>query len=185
MSLEVGINSYVTLEEAEDYVISHYMSNSPEFTAWNALSDNDKAVALVTSATALNNAFTYVGKKVIAGQKLAFPRSYTLLPGIVNLPFRSQYFDSTLISSNDTSDGGLDLAKEAQLVNAVSMVTSGAELQSSISKRRFSGIKSESIGSASMSYDDSETSALLKGIYAKDRVEMILRPWISSRVMSW
>ena len=76
MDLQIGINSYVTVSEADDYVTSHYLSTNTARQLWEALSTEDKSSALLRSCMALNN-LKYTGRRAVAGQKLEFPRTST------------------------------------------------------------------------------------------------------------
>ena len=64
---------YVTLEEANDYVATHFTSTSTQRIAWEALSDEDKEVLLRVSAEAIDS-IPYPGRKASATQTEAFPR---------------------------------------------------------------------------------------------------------------
>jgi len=186
-TLSVNVNSYVTLEEADTFVENNYMSMSAEYVKWNELTDNDKIVALTSSATALNN-LRYKGQKKIKGQLLAFPRVYRLGVGfgIGYIPYVSQYVDSSLYEGVSSSDCGYTSAKEAQIVNAVAGVAVDADLISDVRQRTVQAIKSESIGKVSKSYDiDSpRTKNIMRGIYDYDRVTYILNGWLTDSVFS-
>ena len=97
--------------------------------------------------------------------------------------FRSQTYDNTLIDSTYGSDG-LELAKEAQIVNAVAMLSVNQSLVTEVRERRFSGIVSEKVGSVSRAYDsdNDSSSKLISGVYAKERIEDILMPWLRGSV---
>jgi len=69
MALEKDVNSYVSLEEAEAY-----MGDRLDVAAWDEASDADKAKALVT-ATSMLDQLTYPGSAISDSQPLAFPRS--------------------------------------------------------------------------------------------------------------
>lgn len=70
MSLELYKNSFVTLEEANDYFEDRFESES-----WSLLEDTDKEKLLITASQKIN-AFDYVGVKENASQLLEFPRNY-------------------------------------------------------------------------------------------------------------
>lgn len=98
-------NSYYTLTQAESY-LSDY-SRVDYDSSWNNLDDNQKKLALVLAAKALNS-LPYKGQKVCKTQTLAFPRlsGYNL-----NTENRTRYRDfywatysnnlTSLISSGD------------------------------------------------------------------------------------
>ena len=106
MELRVGTDSYVTLEEANDYVKSYYLSNSAEYISWfnSEVSDDDRRAALRQSALSLNN-LKYTGRKKLRGQSLAFPRVKPNYGGcgVINTLFISQTHDNSLV---DSGSGG-------------------------------------------------------------------------------
>lgn len=185
--LILNTNSYVTLEEANEYVETHYLSSSPEYKAWfdENRPESDKIVALIASARALNN-LRYKGRKVVPGQPLAFPRVLVTLPGIAYIPFVSQYFDSSLYEGVSSQDGGLSAAKEAQIVNAVAHLSLNPTIVADVTERTVKGILARRSGSVSESYANSteRDSNLLKGIYNPDRVYYILNAWLTDSVFT-
>jgi hypothetical protein len=68
MALEKGVNSYVTLVEAESFFV-----NKLDVAAWNDASDIHKEQALVT-ATQLLDTLDWIGVVLEETQLLAFPR---------------------------------------------------------------------------------------------------------------
>lgn len=67
MSATVGVNSYVTVEEATTYYAARY-----GFDAWAASTFKD--AALVSAAQVLDNYATWFGDKTDYAQPLQFPR---------------------------------------------------------------------------------------------------------------
>ena len=49
MALMVGVDSYVTLSEAEQLITDNHLSTSDIVVKWNTLSNSDKEVMLRTS----------------------------------------------------------------------------------------------------------------------------------------
>lgn len=74
-ALIVGVNSYVTCEEATQYVKTYFPEKSYLYTSWLALTVHDQNVALMRSTLALER-LMYSGKKVDENQVLSFPRKY-------------------------------------------------------------------------------------------------------------
>jgi hypothetical protein len=68
MALAKGINSYVTVEEAEAY-----FANKLDVAAWTDAPSVQKEQALVTATSLLDN-LAWAGKAVEESQSLAFPR---------------------------------------------------------------------------------------------------------------
>lgn len=64
---------YVTVQEADTYIASHYLSTDEVVSAWNALSESDKAV-LLTKAFQIIELLPFTGRKTAPGQPYAFPR---------------------------------------------------------------------------------------------------------------
>ena len=86
MELKVGCNSYMTMDEVNEYINSNYASATPERKAWEALSDDDKAVVIIKSTRLVDrDSMLYVGRKVDKFQKMQFPRDVPSLLGVHTL----------------------------------------------------------------------------------------------------
>ena len=86
MELKVGCNSYMTMDEVNEYINSNYVSTTPERKAWEALSDDDKAVTIIKSTRLVDrDSMLYVGRKVDKFQKMQFPRDVPSLCGVHTL----------------------------------------------------------------------------------------------------
>lgn len=184
--LERNINSYCTLDEAEEYINTYYTSNSAERVKWATLSEEDKIISLLSSARALNN-LRYKGQKKIKGQPLAFPRKYGVVGfGLGYIPYTSQYIDSSLYEGAFDSGDGFIAAKEAQIVNAVTGVALNQDVITDVLERSVAGIKSKSAGRISESYENDTLRArqLSIGIYNMDKIRNILNAWLSDSVFS-
>lgn len=64
---------YVTLEEADLYVATHYVEDSNERIYWEDLDNSDKQVLLLTSFEAIER-LPFPGKKTYDAQETVFPR---------------------------------------------------------------------------------------------------------------
>jgi hypothetical protein len=64
---------YVTLEEADLYVSTHYVEDSDERTYWEDLDDSDKEVLLLVSFEAIER-LPFPGRKTLPSQDNMFPR---------------------------------------------------------------------------------------------------------------
>lgn len=64
---------YVTLEEANLYVATHYVEDADERTYWEDLDDSDKQILLLTSFEAIER-LPFPGKKTFDSQENMFPR---------------------------------------------------------------------------------------------------------------
>lgn len=75
MTLEVGVNSYMSVSDANDIVDSLYMSTDKEKIAWDGLSDNDKAVLIYRYTQKVDSDKNlFIGIKKDIAQTLSFPR---------------------------------------------------------------------------------------------------------------
>lgn len=73
--LEVGIDSYITLEEAETY-IKNYVTDEAIKAKWNALTGEQKEVYLRKAVLNIDK-LHFGGIKVDSKQRLEFPRKYS------------------------------------------------------------------------------------------------------------
>lgn len=73
MAITVGIDTYVTLAEADAYVAANYLSTDEPLVRWNALISANKEVALRRAASGIE-LLPFVGKKSLLDQVMAFPR---------------------------------------------------------------------------------------------------------------
>lgn len=69
----VGVNTYVTVAEADAYVLAHYRSTSTPRIRWTAFSEDDKAILLADACFEMEQ-LPFHGHKAENGQLLAFPR---------------------------------------------------------------------------------------------------------------
>lgn len=69
----IGVDSYVSLADADAYIVSHYRSTNAARKRWAALEEADKEVLLVQACAAMES-LPYPGRKVSTSQALAFPR---------------------------------------------------------------------------------------------------------------
>lgn len=65
---------YVTLEEADSYVASHYTNSNSDRILWDALDDDSKSVYLLQSVEAIDM-LDYTSYPTSVSQSNAFPRS--------------------------------------------------------------------------------------------------------------
>ena len=73
MDLIVGVNSYISLDDANNYVKQLRMSTDKGRKKWEQLSDEDKAVLINKYTIEVDN-LPYFGKRVSTEQSLGFPR---------------------------------------------------------------------------------------------------------------
>lgn len=183
----IGTNSYVTLEEANSYISNVYMSFTEQYKQWfsSELSDSDKESALISSALALNNLKYQGSKQVYVKQPLAFPRRYIVGPGVYYTPFVTQCADTSLVTGCAGGSNGLELAKQAQIENALAYVIYGCTFTNA-RKRSLSGLRSKSVADVKETYDNNGylIDEAEKGIYAPAKVKHILAPWLSESIFT-
>lgn len=75
MALTVGIDTYVTVSEADDLVNRRFISSDAQRVAWSQLSADDKEIVLRNAAGAVDSV-AYTGIKRSSNQALAFPRCF-------------------------------------------------------------------------------------------------------------
>ena len=73
MELVVGVNSYVSVEEADSYVAETYLPSEAEALAWEKCSTYDKAILLLRAMKVIE-ALPFVGRRTSVHQSLCFPR---------------------------------------------------------------------------------------------------------------
>lgn len=187
--LKVGIDSYVTLEEAQAIAASTSLSTDKAYQKWLELSDGDKEVLLRNSCRDINS-LKFNGRRKNLSQLLEFPRTDVTVPGIGYRMFIGQFADNGLYSSG-SSDGGLASVKQAQVINAVyagyynDLTTEqiGINIQGITSKR--AGPISETYNRSNNGrYSTASNEDALMGIYTT-KVYSILRPWLTDSYISY
>lgn len=73
MALEMLIDTYVTIAQADQYVKEHYLSNEPLRITWEGLEEADKEVYLRRAFEKMNS-LPYSGRRKNLKQTLPFPR---------------------------------------------------------------------------------------------------------------
>lgn len=130
--LEIGVDSYVTVAEADAYSASHYLSTDKVRLEWEKLSTEDKEVILRQSCLEMD-ALPYVGRKVSETQTLAFPR----------------------MKYGYCMDGVDPYVAKAQVEQALSKMDTTQAKRKKLQKE---GVKSYSIGDLSETYSDAVVS---------------------------
>jgi len=178
MALKVGVDSYVTLEEAEVFINNNHLSTSDMIAKWNNLSNSDKEVMLRTSCRDIDN-LKFDGRREKVGQILEFPRILTFPTGYGYRLFTGQIVDNGLVDGDYSSDGGLSKVKEAQVENAIyhSYLDDTVNKQAGVNIK---GLTSKKAGPISESYDINNryNKNALRGIYT-DKVYSLLTPWLN------
>ena len=154
--LEVNKNSYVTVEDADSYITTHYRSNNKLRKVWEELDDADKSASLL-SACADMEVLPFGGRAMTAGQAMAFPR----------LPY--QYGSAGEVP---------DRVKHAQVELALWQLdethTAQAEQRQALQAQ---GVESFSVGDLSESYTTGATAQPTALMCAK--VANLLAPYLN------
>lgn len=151
MELIVGVNTYVTLSEFNNFIESYFTES--ERTLFDELEDEDKKVLLYKSCIDMQK-LPYRGSKKDNDQKLAFPR--------VN---RFGY------ESDD------EMVKLAQVINAISFIPKDEDnMDSQAYQLRKNGITNFKLGSFSISINNNLKSNNF--ISNSGSVEQILSDWL-------
>lgn len=69
--MTVGTDTYITLADAETYILAHVLSTKR--TAWAALSDADKEILLMEAAQTIDS-MPLQGERLTEAQTMEFPR---------------------------------------------------------------------------------------------------------------
>lgn len=65
---------YVSIEDANNYISSHYLSTDTKRDSWDKMSEEDKTVLLTQSLDIIEN-LSFIGRKTDKEQELSFPRN--------------------------------------------------------------------------------------------------------------
>ena len=179
--LTVGVDTYISLEDAEILIEKTSLSSDPAYKKWTELTNADKEVLLRNSCRSIDN-MKFNGRRAKVGQLLEFPRVDVRPCGLGVRIWVGQLFDNGLIEGDTTGDGGLSLVKEAQCVNAVmaSLYNNEATNQVGVT---IQGITSKKAGPIAETYgrrNDTNLSAgdAMAGIFSP-KVYSLLTPWLA------
>jgi hypothetical protein len=188
MSLQVGVDSYVTVEEADEFISKTYISTDAYRAKWSTLSTEDKEALLRASTLAIDQ-LAFTGTKRDWGQKLSFPR--VTMTSFIGTRYGSdglrpanQFYDTGIWDTDVWTDGGMGAAKRATAENALAASYLQTEVQST-TVNGIKGLKSKSVGPISESYDltNSETTYAKRGIYSQ-KVYTYLNCWLADSFMN-
>lgn len=133
--LIVGVDTYITVAEADEYVSTHRVSTDPLRVQWEAMSESDKEVYLRKAFDQINS-LPYVGKPMNPKQQLPFPRKLAC-------------WDNTWTEQDQQR---VKNAQAAQSVAATDAVAA-QEVENRIALRR-AGVKQYKIGDLSEQFID-------------------------------
>lgn len=187
--LTVGVDSYVTLEEANNIASNTNLSTDKAYQLWLSLGDSDKEVLLRNSCRSIDN-MKFDGRRKNLSQVLEFPRVNVSASGIGYRLYIGQLYDNGLYSAGG-SDGGISLVKQAQVINAV-YAGYYNDLTTDQIGVNIQGISSKKAGPISETYDRAGSrrnntvsdADALRGIYS-DKVYALLTPWLNESRISY
>ena len=73
--IEINVDTYITVNEADEYVGKYYLSTDEKHAAWMGLTEGQKETALLNGAAAIDS-IVYPGRKKDSNQAMEFPRCY-------------------------------------------------------------------------------------------------------------
>lgn len=138
ISLTLGTNTYITLEDAELYFETRLNAE-----LWENATDDDKSKALIMATKKINK-MNFIGVKKVITQTLEFPRLYEQ-KNTDNFPYN-------YLSIADYPEE----IEDAVCEEALAILSFGS---STHQQNKQFGIKSISMGTESVTYDDSAVSS--------------------------
>ncbi len=115
-----GANSYVSLDEADDYLIA----NIHIYPAWSALTDENKESLLAFASRVLDQRTSWLGEKTVATSALRWPRTgcqdrdgNDIAANVVPAAVKAATIEmaAALIAADRTVERGSDGLKELQV----------------------------------------------------------------------
>lgn len=188
MSLTVGKDTYISVQDATAYVQSHYAHRADITTQWALLSETKIESMLRSSTRSIDTGFKFRGRKRHTSQLLQFPRYNS---NFINFGFGinepNQLMDTSLMdSAYDGTDGGFIAAAEATVENAIAGMLYAKDTETA-TQNSILGITSRKIGSIAESYGSAygqNNRAAQFGIYAYEKVTHLLLGWVSGNFLS-
>ena len=183
--LTVGVDTYISLEDAEILIANTSLSSDPAYKKWTELTNSDKEVLLRNSCRAINN-MTFTGRRATEAQyPMEFPRVEDRPCGIGYRLYIGQFYDNGLEEGDTNGDGGISLVKEAQCVNAV-YAGYYNDLATNQIGINIQGLTSKKAGPIAETYNRSGNNKngmvsdgdALKGIFSP-KVYALLKPWLN------
>lgn len=124
--ITVGTDTYITIEQANEYVVSHFVSTDAQRIAWESLQNDDKEVYL-RKATEQIESIRYTGVCKDSGQALSFPRCFEM----INRHFKNEnYFDFKFRNGLYCQADVPDSVKNAQAEEALEMASPTSDTDS-------------------------------------------------------
>ena len=188
MPLTVGEDSYISVADADNYILDYYSNRADIIGKWQSLSNSAKESMLRDSTRSIDTAFKFRGRKRRMGQHLQFPR-YTQMYfgfgyGLATQP--NNYFDNSLMDGSVAGDdGGMQRVREATVENAVAGMMYEKDASTAMSNSIL-GITSVKIGNTAETYSRGsiEQKAVKYGVYCYERVAHLLIGWVNGNYIT-
>lgn len=151
MELVVGVNSYMTLEDADIIVKNNFIKSDAERQYWNSLDNEDKSVLIIRATKDIESTCLFKGHLVVNKQTLSFPR----------------YINNIIT----------DCPEDIKVAIIMQILKDGILKQSDEIKMQELGVKSFADGTgASISFDNVKALQKIGAVY-RDVYERFLRHW--------
>lgn len=184
MTITVGIDTYVTVSEADEYISKFYVSTDERRIEWEALTEADKEVYLRQALSRIEN-LRFQGRKCNGNEQiLSFPRSSTpLYPERRN--FKNEYdygfgfsYESSLLGYYDCDDVPQDI-KNAQILEAFELAVPSDDTSD---HEDYNGVlKSFSITGLSETYNISSSgdNSSIKTLIINKQAQQLLAKYVN------
>lgn len=185
--LEVGVNTFISVEDADTYINENFADKKDMVEKWKALTTEQKEACLRRNTQVLNR-LRYIGREKTYSQPLKFPRVNNVgVGGYIYVPFISQFYDNQHISASGTNPYDIDGMKaigRATVLNALYEVYYSEAIDETVVEN-IKGITSKKIGPISETYNRNNTKmySVETGIYTV-QVERELADWLVSSRLS-
>lgn len=165
--IAVGADTYVTVEEADEYISENFLPSDKQRMAWEK-AGGDKEVALRRACAALDS-LTYRGVKFAFPQPLAFPRyfgeNYAMIDGVLYAPEADRYPELREVPQ---------AIKAAQIEEALEMISPTVATENK--DIRNNPVQSYSIGHLSETFETASVGSL-QSVLASVRAQALIRPY--------
>jgi len=167
MSLTVGTDTYISQVDATTYITAQYVSSTPEYIEWSALSSGDKDVWLRKAYNRIESQ-KFCGEKFDLRQTQQFPRAYRTENDIVGIYAAYIYQSGWYVQASVPDD-----VKNAQVEEALVLLQGiPARLQ-----LQMQGVKSMSLGDLSESYEGMHNTKVIEELYSTE-AKRIMQPYM-------
>lgn len=167
--ITVGVDTYVTTAEADDYITKYYLSTDDQRTVWDTAGEGDKEIILRRACAAIDS-LVYRGVKLAYPQALAFPRyfgaSYAMIGGVLYAAELDLYPELRQVP---------EAIKHAQIEEALELMSPGAATEH---RDAVTGpVESYTIGHLSETYRTAAAGSL-DAVITSGKAKEMLRPYV-------